>query len=211
MRYVLYTLFVICFLATAAQAMDLFPPPWDPALPNQTYQHWVFDISPYEPLQQFNPYGVPSIEWPQTAHLEPVEDWKNLIITTWHIGGNPGEISEVNIWIPNNTDPNQYKLLHWQITSDKSPTPTGDPPTTNPPGISLPTGNPAVGLGGAWYVYDGLIRIEPNPEGEWLTFRLVACTHIEELVIRTVCVPEPATMGLTAVGGLLLAIKRRRA
>ncbi|MBN2584139.1 MAG: PEP-CTERM sorting domain-containing protein [Planctomycetes bacterium] len=211
MRKVALVLIVVCLLASSATGEDMFPPPWDPTLPNQTYQHWIFPLNPYEPFEQVNPYGEPYIEWPATAELVEVEDWTGITITTWHIGGEPGQLSEIRIWIPNNKEENLYKLLHWQMTTDGSPTPTGDPPVTDPPGTSLPTGNPRGALGGNWYVYDGLIRIVPNPEGEWLTFTMVTCAHIEEIVIRTVCVvPEPTTMGLTAAGGLLLAMWRRR-
>ncbi len=53
-------------------------------------------------------------------------------------------------------------------------------------------------------------EIGPNPEGEWLTFWLVNSTNIEEIVVDTICMPEPASMGLMALGGLAFLVRRRR-
>jgi len=62
----------------------------------------------------------------------------------------------------------------------------------------------------AWYTYNGMIEIQPNPDGEWLTFELVDSTNIEEIVIKTICMPEPATLALLGAGGLAMALVRRR-
>ena len=117
---------------------------------------------------------------------------------TVHIGVNgpdgtpaPGVPVPVSIWIPNNPDPNLVKKVFWQMTSDKSPTPLGNPPTTSPPGSSVPTGLPQIQHDGStWYTYNGMNEIRPNPPGEWLTFELVDSTNIEEIVIIDCCIAK---------------------
>jgi hypothetical protein len=135
---------------------------------------------------------------------------------TIHIGVTEGGVPSgvpvpVSIWIPNNPDPNMVKKIFWQMTSDKSPTPQANPPTTIPAGTSTPTTIPSYQHDGStWYTYNGLNEIRPNPAGEWLTFGLVDSTNIEEIVIKTVCMPEPATMALLGLGGAVTLLSRRR-
>ncbi len=138
---------------------------------------------------------------------------------TVHIGvtdpGTGDEVSgvpvPVSIWIPNNPDENLVKKLWWQMTSDKSPTPLGDPPTTDPPGTPDPSQSTSIQHGSStWYTYGGYTEIIPNPDGEWLTFELVDSTNIEEINVDTICMPEPATLGLMALGGMGILLGRRR-
>jgi len=130
------------------------------------------------------------------------------------LDGTPlaGTTVPVSIWIPNSPAPNLVKRIFWQMTSDKSPTPTGDPPTTVPAGTTDPSHSGSIQHSGpgTWYTYSGLNEISPNPDGEWLTFELVDSTNIEEIVIKTICMPEPATLALLGAGGLAMVIARRR-
>lgn len=136
------------------------------------------------------------------------------------VEGTPlaGVTVPVSIFIPNHPEPNLSKMIFWQMTSDKSPTPTGSPPTAQgvgPDGYTStdhPSPHPDIQHSGPgnWYSYNGLVEIQPNPEGEWLTFELVDSTNIEEIVVKTVCMPEPATLGLLAMGGVGILLSRRR-
>lgn len=209
-------LLVVLTIASPGFAKDLWPVPWDPSLPNQTSQAWeatpnipgAFEIPP---TMLENPYGMPYLNLPINSQPEYIPGPDGMPVWTWHIGPGGGTVS---IWIPNSPMPNYQKLLFWQMTSDKSPTPTGDPPTTNPPGQSIPSPYPQIQHQGTWYTYNGLIAIRPNPVGEWLNFNLVESTNIEEIVIKTVCmVPEPASL-LALLGGIVglghMVIRRRR-
>ena len=59
-----------------------------------------------------------------------------------------------------------------------------------------------------WYTYNGLIRIPFNPPSERIWFGFPESTNIEEIVIDTICLPEPATLALVAFGGALVLRRR---
>jgi hypothetical protein len=205
---------LLLFIVPLGFARDLNDPPWDLSLPNQTSQAWEFtDVTfpgnPIEPVINENPYGLPYIDLELTTATYTWPDYvlgpDEIEIGTLHID-TPGGLT---IWVPNNPDENLKKLIFWQVTSDKSPTPTGTGPSATTPsgstGTNLPAPYPQIQHGSTpWYTYNGLIEIVPNPEGEWITFDFVESTNIEEIVIKTICVPEPGTLALLGIGGLLL-------
>ncbi len=210
---------VLGLMAASAAAEDEWDPPWDRTDAAATYVRWDFPTDLTTPVELINEFGDPEIEWPGLATPQEIMDWEGTEITTWHIGGVSGGISQVTIWVPNKEDENLKKQIQWQVTSDKA-VPAGGAPG---PGVTVPgaggtptPGNPTYtpygprGLGGNWYIYAGLVEIEPNPKGEWLTFDVVECTNIEEIVIDTICIPEPATLGLMGFGGLMMLLRRRR-
>ena len=95
----------------------------------------------------------------------------------------------------------------WQVVDGHDGTPVNtlhvdvDGPITYPnPHVQWPNGT--------WYTFNGLITIPGNPPEEWITFEFAASTNIEEIVIKTICIPEPTTLALLALGGVA-AIRRR--
>jgi hypothetical protein len=51
------------------------------------------------------------------------------------------------------------------------------------------------------------ITIWPNPPGEWITIN--GDIRLDQVIVDTYCMPEPATFGLL-IGGALMAFRRRR-
>jgi len=210
--------------------MGLFPgdvvpsPMWATDLDNPYGEPWIeWPCGEYEVEDPSGVTGivtaVVTVDW--VDYMPPWGETPDDAIPgvpTVHIGvydaegnGDTSRPVTVSIWIPNDPEDRPVKKIFWQMTSDKSPTPQGDPPTTNPPGTSVPTGIPHYKHDATnWYTYNGMNEIRPNPDGEWLTFELVHSTNIEEIVIKTICMPEPATLGLLAAGGLMMFVRRRR-
>jgi len=222
MRRIATAVVVLGLMAASAAADDMYDPPWDMTLPGATYQVWDFTMEPDGPFIVENPFGDPMIEWPAFVNYEELIGPDGTPVGAWHIGGEPGTTSPVTVWVPNNPDENEVKMIQWQVTATGSPTAGGNLPGVTVPG---PTGGPVDPSGGVthpphphgsiqrpngWYQYAGYIEVRPNPKGEWITFEFAQCKHIEQIVIHSLCTPEPATLGLLAAGGLLTLVRRKR-
>lgn len=232
MKHLVKSLVVLACVAAwsvSALAEDLSPAPWESWMPAEyptTVQAWeaygtTGTILPSETVIPAewgqNPFGwPPTMTFLDPVTVEVIPGPTQELIPTWHIDAQgPGTFGKVVIRIKNNPEPNDQKLIFWQVTSDKSPTPQGNPPTTNPPGTSVPTGIPHYQHPNMpWYTYNGMIQIRPNPPEETITFEFAESTNISEIVIKTVCapIPEPSTVMLVGSGlvGMAVCLWRRR-
>lgn len=214
MKKVVLLAVVVGLAAPAALADDLNPPEWR-GQPNSTFQHWSFDsdlsdgAGSWAPDVAENPFGAP--------------DFYDYSLGTWTDGyeGRTGvyqldseydfELIEINL--PNSPEPNPVKWVRIQVVSHWD-------------GEVL---EPDVYIGGdEWEITDSEIypldpedqfgwiysrwdiSIYPNPEFEEIDlysfngYPLI----IDQIVVDTICIPEPGTMGLLSLAGL--ALLRRR-
>ena len=155
------------------------------------------------PVVSENPFGTAQVQVDPTAGHYPVSvpgpSPTGDLINTWHIDVDGGLFS---LRVPNNPLPNARKVVFVQITSDKGydlGSPFSDPPGS----VSYP--KPAINHDGTgWYTYTAQIDIPQNPPLEYVHFAFPASTNISEVVVDTICVPEPGTLAL-AFGGAAVA------
>ena len=213
MKRLALALALISIFAFAASALadDLNPPPWR-GQPGTTFAEWDFqtDQSPIAPVQWYNPFGMP-LAYPAAG---VGQSWQN------EFGGRQGVwplSGTIEIPIQNYPPPNPYKDIRVQVTWAKqtmdsqlyvSELLTGVGGQLLQQLVLGPTGVP---IGdGLWYHSTYNIRLYPNPANE--VVKISGTVMVDQLVIDTICVPEPSS--LAALSGLLgiagLAWRRRR-
>lgn len=202
---------ILVLAGSAANGEIIWQPPWveDPSDPQwqggtTTTQVWEFNDHPTNPSTVDNPFGQPFVDITGT-YPDPVTGPGGDVINTWHIDTDGGELV---IHVPNDPRTNARKVIFIQLTSDKGPL-LGSP-TSNPPGtVSYP--KPAINHNGTgWYTYTAQIEIPFNPPQETITYTFPESTNISELVVNTICVPEPITLGWVAMTGLMMIRHRTR-
>jgi len=222
MRFTLRTILLVCILsvcsyAVSAFADDLYPPPWRGG-PGTTYAQWFFGpgSDPFEPIIPDDYVGLPD---PPTASVEPgpgmeyQEDWGGRD-GVWPLSGI------ITIEVPNYEVPNPFKEIWLQVTwaaQDIGMVPSVwaeadlgyvvHPTELINETILGPTGElpPA---DGNWFHSTYKIIIEPNPDFE--VIYISGSIMVDQVVLDTWCVPEPATLSLLGLGGAAILLRWRR-
>ena len=215
---VLFALTVLLLASVGAYALDLNPPPWRGEA-GSTWAQWEFNYPDLVPAPDFgvNPYGPPELFVYPAHPWQPV--WGNME-GVWPLSG------AIEVQIPNNPVENEYKLLQIQLTwAAQVPVPThpviaveaellGAPvPSEDITLLSIddvilgPTGE--TNAGDLWHQTTLLYEIVPNPVLE--SIYISGSIMVDELVIDTICVPEPATGGLLTLGAVALLRRRKHA
>lgn len=202
-------------VSSALLADNLNPPPWA-GQPGTTMQQWEF-LTPGLPVPGFpgaGEYLVPDIDQniygdaTLVAYPGPLQSWQAL----W--GGRDGVwplSGTIEIWVPNVPQPNEYKDIWVQITWAKQV--SGSTPSVLEMGDYGLQGDETYAtlvdetpLDSTWFHSTYLIHLPYNPPSEWI--KISGTLMVDEIVVHTICAPEPATLGLLVLGGLA-ALRRR--
>lgn len=169
---------------------------------SQSWEFWSQQPGTVAPHVWDNPYGAPTPFRPVNASPGFVSDGPGYTgVNTWHVDVDGGGFF---VDIPNDPQNRPLKQIQIQWTSDKPPL---APPVSNPPGTAAQGGTAPFPNG--WNTYEWYITISPNPPFETIFVPFPASTDIGEVDVKTICyTPEPGTLGLMALAGLLL--RRRR-
>lgn len=194
-----------------AALMDLDAPSWrttPPGSATTTMQGWSFstNANPAVADALHNNFGTPTLT---------IDNGGYPLGTAWFstYAGATGvwsftAVGAINVYIPNtgNNAPDTWKEINLQIVY-KDGGGTGDeiPLLTDPQLEStVRTRHQEIGTNG-YFLDTYKIVIRPNPPGEEvLAFTMQCKLFVDEIVIDTICLPEPATMAILALGGLML-------
>ena len=198
-RILLFFLVGVVTANCSAVLLDLNAPDWR-GDDGTTYQEWDFltDANPTDPDAYVNDYGTPMLTVGGNYSIWLSEDLGYEGV--WSVYSDAMEIC-----IPNVDVENPYKEILLQIVYKEDFLIWTDPRESS---LTL-VDEQLLDEGYTYAAYS--IIIEPNPESELIIIRPYLCgTYIDSLIIDTICVPEPMTIGFLGLGGALLALKRRR-
>ena len=185
----------------AARGDDLNPPTWRGG-PLSVYAHWSADASGLLSLDQFSSVD----DNDPSTYLHPLLPSTPVVPTTSNI---------YQFQLPNFVDELPIKYMRVQLTWIGTTQPpiylisVGQDGINSIPGVITFTSSPLVFTqpDGGYQYYD--IEFRPNPDFERVHVQLPPDGLLVQVVIDTIStVPEPATIGLLALGGLMLRKRR---
>ena len=211
--FIMQLIIAACCISTAVFAHDLVPPAWR-GYPGTTFQTWTFDDAEYSALPEIisNPFGA-AIAGINVGQYGSGWHYQLPGLGTqtgyWDIGGVGGSIT---IEIDNVPVQNPYKEIWIQITYYDDIT---GAPDVFVPGSTLVSSELGmlvehIATGGDWMLDQYVFRIEPNPSHE--TIQILSdpqwMSVIDQIVVDTYCVAEPASISLLAFGAITFLFRR---
>jgi len=198
------------FFPFVAAAHDVFPPNWR-GLDGTTYQEWQFGSgdNPAAPDVINNNYGDASASITVGNFGEGWMDNPGLGTQTgmWDLGSG----GQIILDIDNQHISAGFGDICIQVTYYAG---IFVAPTVAVPGAQFISSQTVLveldGVLGAWYLDQSIWRIEPNPISEQIIVTSDSSGGvIDQIVVDTICVPEPATIALLTVAGLAILRRRR--
>lgn len=189
---------------------DTVEPAWR-GQANTTLQAWNFDSASNPALVTVdqNPYGTPSATVfepdttiPKKTYWMPSD---NDHTGVWRIYG----WNYMELYLPNSPQENPIKEIWLQITYSAGSIDRKPEIQTQPEYATMQVMQSTVV--DALYYHDVIkITLNPNPTEEWIYLLPRDCTlYIDEIVVDTICIPEPMTIAILGLGGLLLRKRKK--
>lgn len=179
----------------------------------ETDQTWNFDnnSNPAIPEIDLNPYGTATAAITGSASVPPPEWAADLLGRdgVWQAQG----ILTITLNIPNQMIANPYKEIRLEMgfigdgdLADFSVIPIPFVGSVELVSQEIVVVDPATG----WKKLTAYYIIEPNPDWEFVCYSFSgALAAIDYAIVNTKCVPEPMTVSLLGLGGLILARRKR--
>ena len=209
MRKMAAFLLVICTLSPLVLADDLVPPLWRNSGLDTTFAIWEFDTDDMTPVPNVvdNPFGQTNLTVEIGPGMSYVENWGGRQglwplsgAFTIEIDNSPSTIPDKIVWI---------QLTWAQQTTYGEPGTIFDDISGATATLVQDTivGETGESIGdGYWHHSVYSMVISPNPDFERIV--ISGGIIVDELVIDTIC-PEPMTLSMLAIGGVMLLRKKK--
>jgi hypothetical protein len=194
-----------------ACASDFASPGWVRGAAGTTYEQWTFSTNSQNNVAPDSYLHGGSLPYTPYLYVNSTYQY-NSAAGAWPLG-------ELDIFVPNflnNSQGTEKQIqiqLTWQGANNNYMPPqpavgvvpdfSTDPTPYTITNLSRKDYSPVNG----WKQSLFLIDIEPNPSEEWIVIK--GDILVDKVTIDTICIPEPATLGLL-IGGALMAIRRKR-